>query len=94
MVSGSGLFDKCSNEFDWIGLIVDGLDESAVILKWGLHYQVVGYDVWLGEMLLAMGILILFGILNILGVKKAGIVQTILAKIARHFCCDIDDTWP
>ena len=41
----------------------------------------VGYDVWLGEMLLAMGILILFGILNILGVKKAGIVQTILAAL-------------
>lgn len=57
------------------------MDESAVILKWGLHYQVAGYDVWLGEMLLAMGILILFGILNILGVKKAGIVQTILAAL-------------
>ena len=41
----------------------------------------VGYDVWLGEMLLAMGILILFGILNILGAKKAGIVQTILAAL-------------
>lgn len=40
-----------------------------------------GYDVWLGEMLLAMGILILFGILNILGMKKAGIVQTILAAL-------------
>ena len=40
-----------------------------------------GYDVWLGEMLLAMGILILFGILNILGVKKAGIVQTILVAL-------------
>lgn len=66
------------------------MDESADILKWGLHYQVVGYDVWLGEMLLAMGILILFGILNILGAKKAGIVQTILA--ALHFCCDIDDS--
>lgn len=64
-----------------IGLIVDGLDGSADILKWGLHYQVAGYDVWLGEMLLAMGILILFGILNILGVKKAGIVQTILAAL-------------
>lgn len=64
-----------------IGLIVVGLDGSADILKWGLHYQVVGYDVWLGEMLLAMGILILFGILNILGVKKAGIVQTILAAL-------------
>lgn len=57
------------------------MDESAVILKWGLHYQVAGYDVWLGEMLLAMGILILFGILNILGVKKAGIVQTILVAL-------------
>ena len=64
-----------------IGLIVDGLDGSAGILKWGLHYQVAGYDVWPGEMLLAMGILILFGILNILGVKKAGIVQTILAAL-------------
>ena len=64
-----------------IGLIVDGLEGSADILKWGLHYQVAGYDVWLGEMLLAMGILILFGILNILGVKKAGIVQTILAAL-------------
>ena len=64
-----------------IGLIVDGLEESADILKWGLHYQVAGYDVWLGEMLLAMEILILFGILNILGVKKAGIVQTIIAAL-------------
>lgn len=64
-----------------IGLIVDGLDGTADILKWGLHYQVAGYDVWLGEMLLAIGILILFGILNILGVKKAGIVQTILAAL-------------
>lgn len=64
-----------------IGLIVDGLEGSADILKWGLHYQVAGYDVWLGEMLLAMGILILFGILNILGVKKAGIVQTILVAL-------------
>lgn len=64
-----------------IGLIVDGLEGSADILKWGLHYQVAGYDVWLGEMLLAMEILILFGILNILGVKKAGIVQTIIAAL-------------
>ena len=31
-----------------------------------------GYEVWLGEMLLAMGILILFGILNILGVNQFG----------------------
>ena len=55
-----------------IGLIVDGLDGSADILKFGFHYQIADFDVWLGEMLLAMGILILFGLLNIWGVKKAG----------------------
>lgn len=64
-----------------IGLIVDGLDGSANILKWGFHYTVAGFDVWAGEMLLAMGILLLFGVLNILGVEKAGAVQTILATL-------------
>ena len=64
-----------------IGLIVDGLDGSLDILKWGFHYQIAGFDVWAGEMFLAMGILILFGILNILGVEKAGIIQTILAAL-------------
>lgn len=64
-----------------IGLIVDGLDWSLDILKWGFHYQIAGFDVWAGEMFLAMAILILFGIFNILGVKKAGIIQTILAVL-------------
>ena len=64
-----------------IGLIVDGLDGSKDILKWGFHYQVAGFDVWLGEMLLAMTVLILFGYLNIIGVRKAGIVQTVLSSI-------------
>lgn len=64
-----------------IGLIVDGLDGSLDILKWGFHYQIAGFDVWAGEMFLAMGILVLFGILNILGVEKAGVIQTILAAL-------------
>lgn len=64
-----------------IGLIVDGLDRGSDILKWGFHYSIAGFDVWLGEMLLATGILILFGILNIVGVKKAGFVQTVLATL-------------
>lgn len=64
-----------------IGLIVDGLDGPFDILKWGFHYQIAGFEVWAGEMLLAMGILILFGVLNILGVEKAGILQTILAAL-------------
>ncbi|MCR4747798.1 MAG: amino acid permease, partial [Clostridiales bacterium] len=62
-----------------IGLIVDGIDGKADILKFGFNYSIAGFEVWLGEILLAGSILILFGILNILGVKKAGILQTILA---------------
>lgn len=64
-----------------IALIVDGIDGNADILKFGFHYSIAGYDVWFGEMLLAMGILMLFGVLNILGVKKAGFVQTVLAGL-------------
>lgn len=64
-----------------IGLIVDGLDGSADILKFGFHYAVAGFDIYMGEMLVAVAILILFGYLNIIGVKKAGYVQTVLASL-------------
>ncbi len=64
-----------------IGLIVDGLDGSADILKFGFHYSIAGFDVWMGEMILAMGILILFGWLNIIGVQKAAFIQTILSSL-------------
>ena len=64
-----------------IGLIVDGLDGSADILKFGFSYSIAGFQVHLGEILLASGILILFAVLNLLGVKKAGYVQTILASL-------------
>lgn len=64
-----------------IGLIVDGLDGSADILKWGFSYSIAGFKVWFGEMIFAMCILILFGILNIMGVKKAGFIQTILSSM-------------
>jgi len=64
-----------------IGLIVDGLDGSADILKFGMHYAVAGFEVYLGEMLFAMAILILFAVINMLGVKKAGIVQTVLSGL-------------
>ena len=64
-----------------IGLIVDGLDGSLNILKWGFHYQIAGFDVWLGEILLASGILLLFGYINIIGVKKAGNIQILLSAL-------------
>ena len=64
-----------------IGLIVDGLDGGADLLKFGFHYSIAGFEVYFGEMIFAMSILIMFGLLNIWGVKKAGIVQTILASL-------------
>ena len=64
-----------------IGLIVDGLDGSADILKFGFHYSIAGFNIYMGEMLLASTILILFGYLNIIGVQKAAIVQTILSSL-------------
>ena len=64
-----------------IGLIVDGLDGPADILKFGFHYSIAGFDIYMGEMLLASFILILFGYLNIIGVQKAAIVQTILSSL-------------
>lgn len=64
-----------------IGLIVDGLDGSANILKFGFHYTVAGFEIYFGEMIFATAILILFAILNMLGVKKAGFVQTVLSGL-------------
>ena len=64
-----------------VGLIVDGLDGTADILKFGWHYQIAGFDVFMGETLFASLILIVLGVLNILGVKKAGFIQTVLASM-------------
>ncbi len=64
-----------------IGLIVDGLDGNADILKFGFSYSIAGFEVHLGEILLASGILILFAGLNMIGVKKAGYVSTVLAVL-------------
>ena len=64
-----------------IGLIVDGLDGSADILKFGFHYTVAGFDIYLGEILLATAVLVFFALLNVLGVKKAAVVQTMLSGL-------------
>lgn len=64
-----------------IGLIVDGLDGAADILKFGFSYSIAGFEVYFGEMIFAMAILIIFGVMNILGVKKAGFIQTVLASL-------------
>lgn len=64
-----------------IALIVDGLDGGADILKFGFHYSVAGFEIYFGEMMFAMAILVLFAVLNMFGVKKAGIIQTVLSGL-------------
>lgn len=64
-----------------IGLIVDGLDGGADILKFGFHYTIAGFEIYFGEMIFAVAILVLFAIINLFGVKRAGIVQTILSSL-------------
>ncbi len=44
----------------------------------GFHYQLAGYDIYAGEIILALAALLLFAFLSIRGVKFAGIFQTIL----------------
>lgn len=61
-----------------IPLIIEGLFGKSA-LSWGFSYTVAGSTVTLGGIIISLAFLILFAILNILGVKKAGIVQTILA---------------
>ena len=64
-----------------IALIIDGLTGHRGILNWGFHYTLAGTEIYFGQMLPAMAILVLFGWLNILGVKKAGFVQTVLSTL-------------
>ena len=49
------------------------------IFQIGFHYTVAGYDIYLGEIILAVVALVLFGWLSIRGVKFASVFQTILA---------------
>ncbi len=46
------------------------------IFQVGFHYNVAGYDIYLGEIILAVVALILFAFLSIRGVKFTGVFQT------------------
>lgn len=49
--------------------------------KFGFHYTVSGYDVWFGEMLLALGVLAVFMVISTWGVIFTGKLQTFLVMI-------------
>lgn len=68
-----------------IPLIVEGLFGKEALNWGGIGYEIAGSSVTIGGIVIAMAILILFALLNILGVKKAGFIQTVLAATLA-FC--------
>ena len=49
--------------------------------QFGFHYIVSGYDVWFGEIALALGAMFLFMFVSFMGVHVIGIVQTVLVSV-------------
>lgn len=48
------------------------------VFQFGFHYSVAGFDIYMGEILLAIAALVLFAVLSIRDVKFAGAFQTVL----------------
>lgn len=46
----------------------------------GFHYNLAGYDIYLGEVILAATAIILFAVLSVLGVRLAGVFQVLLTS--------------
>lgn len=64
-----------------IPLIIEGLFGKNALNWGGIGYNIAGSSVTIGGIVIAVGILLLFGLLNIWGVKKASFVQTVLASL-------------
>lgn len=62
-----------------IVLIVRNLFGS--ILQWGFHYQVAGYDVFGGEVLLTLAVILLFGFICMYSKRLAVVIQTVMAVL-------------
>lgn len=72
-----------------IPLIIEGLFGEGCLNWFGISgYNIAGSAVSIGGIVVAVFILVLFGVLNILGVKKAGFIQTVLATLLA-FCAVI-----
>ena len=49
------------------------------VFQFGRLYQIAGYDIWAGEILLSLMVLSVITFLSVKGVRKSGIFQTIMA---------------
>ena len=48
------------------------------VFQFGFHYTVAGYDLYCGELLLAVAAILLFAWVSIRGIKSSGVFQTAL----------------
>lgn len=74
-----GLSYLCIVPINATALAVTGRNLLGDVFQFGFHYVVAGYDVYCGEILLAVSALIIFAYLSIKGVKFTGMFQTFLA---------------
>lgn len=64
------------------------------VFQFGKMYQVAGYDIWLGEIMLSLAVLSLITYLSVRGVRKAGWVQTVMAfSLASAFLIIVISTF-
>ena len=71
-----GLSYLCIVPLNATALALIGRNLMNNIFQVGFHYNVAGYDIYLGEVLLAVVALLLFAFLSIRGVKFTGVFQT------------------
>lgn len=62
-------------------LALIGRNLLSNVFQFGFHYTVAGYEIYLGEILLAIFFLVLFAVLNIMGARFTGVFQTILTFV-------------
>ena len=64
-----------------LALIFRTVLHDVFVFQFGFHYTIAGYDVYLGEVLLALTALVVFAGLSIRGVSVAGKFQTLLVML-------------
>lgn len=64
-----------------LALIFRTVWHDVSVFQFGFHYQIAGYDVYMGEVLLALTALVIFACLSIRGVSLTGKFQTFLVTV-------------
>ncbi len=76
-----GLAYLCIVPLNATALALIGRNLLGGVFQVGFHYNVAGYEVYLGEIILACAALVVFAILGIKNVKASGAFQTVLVFV-------------